>query len=783
MKAIKYLLTGVVILIVATAASIYLILWLSLPAYDGEKSAHVSSALRLQRDQLGYLTVQAATRTDAAYGLGYAHAQERFFQMDLLRRNASGELSALFGPRAVTTDKARRQHRFRQRAEQALLRLPQAHLAILSQYSQGVNDGLADLTVRPFEYLLLQQQPQPWQNSDSLLVVYSMYLDLQGKLGRDEYAMTVLKQAIPEPWYQFLQQASNEWQAAIDSSAITAVPIPDSPYPELLRQQHLTCMSCDVKDATDIGSNNFAVAGNLTTHGSAIIADDMHLGLRVPGTWYKAQLNWRENGQFRQITGLSLPGTPAIVVGSNGDIAWGFTNSTADWSDLITLTLSDDGKRYLTPEGWQPLQYHYDTIRVSSAEDQPLQLTETQWGPVVQFGNSPAYALRWVGYDPQAVNINLLTLETATSAKAALQLSAAVGIPAQNLVVADNRGNIGWGIIGPIPKRQVSDWDTAQDWSTGQQYWDGYLAQSEQPAVLNPSTNRLWTANARTIGGPMYQVLGNGGYDLGARGVQIKDALFMRQQFDEQTLHQIQLDNRAIFLQRWQQLLLNTLQPDVVQQHQLQDYRQFVVNSTSHAAPDAIGYSLVRAFRQQVLKLQFAPLSAYLEQHGARTTDLKYSLETPMWQLLQQKRADTLPTGYASWQDLLLSAILTSKSTLEQQHGNLSDSAWGQLNTAAIAHPLAAAIPALGGWLNMAPTPLAGDSHMPRVQRPAFGQSQRMVVAPGQEQLGILTIPTGQSGHPLSPFYRADHAYWLNEVALPFLPGKQKYQLTLTPKG
>ncbi|MFT7195470.1 MAG: penicillin amidase [Rheinheimera aquimaris] len=154
-----------------------------------------------------------------------------------------------------------------------------------------------------------------------------------------------------------------------------------------------------------------------------------------------------------------------------------------------------------------------------------------------------------------------------------------------------------------------------------------------------------------------------------------------------------------------------------------------------------------------------------------------------MWQLLQLRRPDTLPPGFSDWPALLLAAVLQSKTELEQQYGSLAQSNWGALNEARIQHPLASAIPLLGDWLNMPATPMNGDRHMPRVQLPGFGQSERMVVAPGQEQLGILTIPAGQSGHPLSPFYRADHQYWLNEVALPFLPGEKKYQLLLTPQG
>jgi penicillin G amidase len=785
----KWLLSLIFILVAVLIMAIFTALYISLPAYDTELKADVSATVRVDRDNLGYLSIHAANRQDASYALGFAHGQERFFQMDLLRRNAAGELAALFGGGAISADKQLRQHRFRHRAEQALQQLNAQQTELLQRYTDGVNAGLQQLTLPPFEYWLLRQQPQPWQAADSFLVIYSMYLDLQGKLGRDEYAMTVLKNSIDNDWYQFLQQHSQHWQAAIDASVTPAIHMPRSPYPDILKQQATACQQCDIKDATDLGSNNFAVSGSLTQHGSAILADDMHLSLRVPNTWYKTQLNWRSNQDLVQVTGLSLPGAPAIVVGSNSHIAWGFTNSTGDWHDLIQLTLSDDGKRYLSQQDWLPLQYHYETIKVADAKDQSLELAATHWGPVIYFPASTtkqnpaqAYALRWVGYDPQAVNFHLMDLETATSVQQAVSLAPHLGIPAQNLVIADSAGQIAWTIAGAIPKRSTDyDWDTAQDWSQQPDYWQGYIDPSQQPAIINPSIKRLWTANARTVGGELYTTLGNGGYDLGARGQQIRNQLLAKDTFNEADLQQIQLDNNAVMLARWQQLLLSHLTTEFVAEHQLQQYQQHVTMSSEQARVNAIGYTLVKAFRQQLLQLQFAPLSALLEQQGAASKDLKYSFEPAIWHMLQQQRTDTVVAPYNDWPQLIQSAILSSKQQLEQQQGSIDNSRWGLVNQAKIQHPLAAAIPYLGNWLNMPNTELNGDSHMPRVQNAAFGQSQRLVVAPGQEQLGILTLPGGQSGHPLSPFYRADHTYWLNEVSLPFLPGTKKYQLLLTP--
>jgi penicillin amidase len=777
-KASLYTITGLALL---AALALYSALRASLPQYQGALSADVQAKVALSRDAQGYLTIRAANRQDAAFALGFAHAQERFFQMDLLRRNAAGELSELFGEKALQLDISRRQHRFRDRAEMAVAKLPKPQLLLLQHYTQGVNAALLSLSLPPFEYGLLMSKPRPWQEADSLLVVFSMYLDLQGALGKDELAQQALKQAVPADWYAFLNQHSSDWQAAIDGSEVKAKPMPDSPYP--FAAAKTACRDCSFRDSRDIGSNNFAVAGAISPHGSAILADDMHLGIRVPGTWYKAQLIWGSGEQQHSVAGVTLPGTPSVVAGSNGHIAWGFTNSTADWQDLVKIKAADNPRYYQTAAGDKEYSYNNEVIKIKGKADHIMLVKETQWGPLMA-PPFEGYALRWVAYDEAGINLNLLELEQANSVQQAIALAPKVGIPAQNLLVADKSGNIGWTLIGALPKRQLADMDVPQDWSNGKNYWDGYLEASAYPKLINPSAQRLWTANARTVGGQALQLIGDGGYDLGARGQQIRDALLAKDQHDEKSLHQIQLDHRALFLQRWKQLLLEVLNDDFVKQHQLEAYLSHLKNGAKAAHPDDAGYPLVRAFRDETLELMFAPVAALLETQQLTLSDLKLSPETPGWALLQARRADTLPAGFDSWSVLLQQAVLNSKKKLQQKHRvEVAQLNWGSLNTVELQHPLSKALPLLSPLLDMPAQAMAGDRHMPRVQRPEHGQSERMVVAPGQEQHGILTIPGGQSGHPLSEFYRADHAFWAGEKELGFLPGQEKYLLELQPRG
>ncbi|MFG6413649.1 penicillin acylase family protein [Roseateles sp. DC23W] len=786
MRWLKRVLAGLLLLLTLLALGLWLAVRASLATLDGERDLKgLSAPAEVQRDERGYATVTAENRLDVARALGFVHAQERFFQMDLMRRNAAGELSALVGAKALPLDQGRRVHRFRHRAETGLTALPAGERALLQAYAAGVNAGLATLGGRPPEYLLLRQQPEPWGPADSVLVAYGMYLDLQGAQGRDDIATGLLHDAVPPDWYAFLTQHSADWQAAMDDSRVAAVPLPAGPLPDALRVTKTACSDCRLQDARDLGSNNFAVAAARGAGGRAIVADDMHLGLRSPGTWFKVRMRWKDAVGEHDIAGVSLPGAPLLVAGSNGRVAWGFTNTTSDWADVIRLKLNAAGTHYLSGGVEKPLTRSVERIEIAGQPAVDHVVVESEWGPLLAH-KAPAghaYALRWVAHDAQGMNLRLVQLENAADVDDAVKLAAGTGVPHQNLLVADSAGRIAWTVIGAIPRRVGGDdMDRPQDWSDGRARWQGWLPAAEQPRIVDPADGRLWTANSRMVGGDAMKLLGNGGWDLGARGQQIRDGLRAHEQLDEAGLHAIQLDHRALFLQRWRGLLLErVLTPEFVAAHGLVDYRAAVDKSADAARPEATGYLLVRAFRERALEQIFAPLAGLMEAQGLKARDLKVVPETPGWALIQAARPDTLPAAFNSWPDLLQQAVLESRRQLLDKHGSLAAATWGADNSTAMRHPLSAALPVLSSWLDHASQGMAGDSHMPRVHNHGHGQSERMVVSPGHEELGLLVIPGGQSGHPLSPHYRADHATWLAGEALPFLPGETRHRLVLRP--
>ncbi len=792
------------LLLISSLLIAFSITWLyskvdsALPILNGKETVFgLQDTAVVERDSQGIATIKAKNRVDIAVATGFIHAQERFFQMDLLRRNSAGELASLFGILALDYDKSIRRHRFRERARTIVNNLPDTQRALLQAYTRGVNQGLKYLGSQPFEYLLLQQEPAQWSEEDSILTIFSMYIDLQYHDGQRERSLGLMKAILSADVYAFLNPKGSIWDAAIDSSHFQPSPIPTNAWPTASTTSASATIGPNNADvimnryqADEFpGSNNWAISGEISSTGSAIVANDMHLSIRVPNTWFRASFEYLVNDKPVKITGATLPGTPNIVVGSNGNIAWGFTNSYGDYSDIVILKTTNDAKQYLTPSGAKDFSYHKQIIAIK--DEQPVEITikETIWGPVIGKNHrKELLAYRWVAHDKQAVNLTATELELAQSVKQAFNIAARSGIPSQNMVIGDKAGNIGWTIMGPIPDKSDNIGETPTYWHNGQKKWRGYLAPELYPTVINPKNNRLWTANSRVVGGDMSQKIGNGGYALGARARQIRDNLRSLQAFDEKALLAIGLDDRALFLARWKTFLITkVLNKDSLTKHK--EFNQvknlLLKDKTLQASIDSTAYRLVRNFRINTRDLVFSELNDSFNQldDGYRFRSIRHQVETPLWLLINEQPENFLMRPLKSWSALLNQALkqtIDDMTTLNSnEHQALTDATWGQQNTTAIKHPLSKAVPFIGQWLDMPATPLSGDSYMPKVQGTSFGASERMVVSPGHEETGIFHMPTSQAGHPWSPYYGKGHDDWVNGKASPFLPGKTKYTLTL----
>jgi penicillin G amidase len=890
LRALAVVLLTLAVLAVAALLWLRSRLYASLPQESGERMVSgLAAAVVIERDGLGMPAVHAANRLDAAVALGFLHGQERFFQMDLLRRLAAGELADLVGAAAVPLDRDHRLHRCRAVAAASLRQAAPAERALVEAYSRGVNAGLAALGAAPPEYLALRATPAPWQPADSYLAVLGMFFNLNDSHASEEAVLATLQGRLPRPLFDFIAPVGTEWDAPLLGEAFATPPVPGPEVVDLRRPAGgrsalggtpgrppgadtvaakdagappvlaafepgeprgklngaadggregviaglagmgvATAAAGDPDDAfghpNDAfghpddafghpddafghpddafgvgGSNNWAVSGAHTADGHALIANDMHLGLSLPNTWYRAALRWHDGaGRERQVTGVTLPGTPGVAVGSNGHVAWAFTNSYGDFADLIDLEpVAGDPDSYRAPGGPRHFAHLHERIHVRRQADQDLEVLETIWGPVLPGAQgAPRRALAWTAHFPDAVNLAAFALEGAQNLDEAVEAAHRAGIPPQNFTVADDTGRIGWTIIGKIPRRIGFDGRTPTSWSDGTRRWDGWLDSGEVPALLDPPAGRVWTANARVVDGQMLARLGNAGYDLGARAKQIRDDLLHLERATPRDLLAIQLDDRALFLERWRRLLLDTLSPAAVRQVPRRGELRRVVATTwtGHASTDSAAYRIVREFRGRLEDRIFwslvgiAPAGA--GQPGALHPSKQF--EGPLWRLVQERPPHLLEPRYKTWEDELLAAadaVLAGNARIpagsprgdEAAAGGLANRTWGERNTVTLRHPLSRAIPFLARWLDLPPRQLPGDRDMPRVQGVTFGASERLVVSPGHEDQGIFEMPGGESGHPLSRHYGDGEGAWERGEPTPFLPGPAVVTLRLVP--
>ncbi len=829
---------------------LYLFLRGSLPQLDGEYlTTYLAQDVRVERDVRGIPTIYAEDRSETAFALGFLHAQERFFQMDLLRRRAAGEMAELLGDSLIESDRQVRQHRFKERARSTLEEeLPPNHFRILEVYTDGVNSGLEALSNHSFEYMLLGATPRLWEMEDSLLVVYSMYLELHNQRVARERSLALMKDMLPAEWYDFLTPEGGEWDAPLAGSANKNSPIvpaealnfsigqlenaPQSAA-ELVRY-----INWDYQAKPLPGSNNWAVSGLLSPYRSALLANDIHLPLHNPNIWYRA--SWFiDDG--RRVTGITLPGIPAMVVGSNENISWGFTNSYGDWGDIIPLTMSEDNTRYLTADGWQDFSIKTETINSRSGEPRQVINIETIWGPVIgrdHLGRLLSY--QWLAHSEKAVNLNLLELERTNTTWEGIHLAPQLGLPPQNFLLADHKGNIAWTIAGSIPLRSSYQAETEQQ-PEASYSWTGFLQQQDYPRIVNPAIQRLWTANNRVSSGKDLELIRFDGGDLGARAQQIRNTLFSTEAFKESDFFAMQMDDRAILMQRWAELLKTVVQnyrwqdplaepenakkgpadseiqpsaaehaqedkpfkqeqpglaaeerallagpPAAVLDKELSEIKTALTDKPLVADKNALDYLLVKTFRNRVINQTvgwiYDTLERYYPVHFRRSA-VDQMIEYPVWNLISNTPAHLTPEGFNSWNEFLQSAARESYEELAMSSSKpLMQQTWGDYNKLSIQHPLSRLNSMLAFLLDADDVPMSGDNHMPNVYQHGFGASMRMVVSPGYEANGIMQMPMEQSAHPLSAYSSAGNVDWAEGMPERFLPAETEWTLLLRAK-
>ena len=794
----------------------------SLPPVDGNlRVPDLAAPVIVERDANGVPTIRAESREDAARALGFLHGQDRFFQADLYRRQPAGELAALVGKAAVGVDRRWRPFRLRRVAEEAYRAQPEEIRRALAAYADGMNAGLASLRVRPFEYLLLRERPAPWRPEDSILVLLTMYLTLENPFGGQDIARAELLRVLPPELVSFVEDEEAPWSAPVLGEPAEPRPVPGPDVLDLRAELRAIAEERRRKEEERreeaapgdsaaapgvpfpllVGSNAWAVAGTRTRDGRAILANDMHLPIEIPNTWYRANVVVRSPGaEGLRLVGLFLPGTPWMVVGTNGRVAWGFTALEDDWSDVVELVQPEEGDgngraggdtgeengEPPPPAGWigpdgslHRFRVVRETIEVAHGEPVEIEVRETPWGPAVPAGDR-WYARLWGAARPDGLDATVARFETASSVPELLDLGARAGLPHLNLLAADAEGHVGWVPTGRIPRRIGFDGSLPARSTDPGVGWDGWLPPDDRPRVLDPPGGLLWSANQRMTDDAHAGSLPNRSGAHPVRAWQIAQRLRELPVADERAMLGIQLDDRVFLYDGWREILLAALDEEACRNDaDRREFRRLVAEWKGHASVDSAGFRLLNTFYWETWRIVHGALHDLAVARGARGGP--WLSEPALRRIVLERPEHLLPPAYDTWDALLVDAVDRAIRRLREREPDapLASFTWGRVNVFQMCHPFSGLVPGLSRLLDLPPTPLPGWRWVPRVQTPGGGASERLVVAPGHEEDGILHLPGGISGHPLSPWYAAGHEDWVRGRPSPLLPGPPEHRVTL----
>lgn len=775
------LLLSAVIALGAGTFTLWSLLRASLPRDSGEVAiAGLHAPVTVRRDARGIPVISGADYTDVVTALGFVHAQDRYFQMDVLRRTSAGELSELFGATTISNDRANRVHRFRRVATALLERLPAEHRAGIEAYTRGVNAGLADMGASPFEYLLLRTRPAPWRPKDCLLAHFTMYQTLSTG-ARDERTLDAMRAALSADLVAFLTPETTRF----DCPLIGPPGDPNGPIPIPTDVQRPTPDGEPVAaERHPLGSNGWAVAAQRTADGRAILANDMHLPLFVPNIWYRAQLQWGGSGgagrDDHMLVGVTLPGIHALVAGSNRHVAWGFTNVSGDFEDYIIVEPDPaDPARYLTPDGSEPFGAVIEDINVKGRHPDRMELRSTRWGVIsATDADARPLVLRWPALDPDIVNLALFDMPKARTVDDALAVMRRWYGPPQNAMLADSSGRVAWTVTGWLPRREGFDNRFPASWARPGVGWRGPLDESDRPVLVDPADGVVFSANQRAVPVERSRKIGYA-WSSGERAARIAEVLRASGNHTERTMLDLQLDTVSAKMRFYQRIALEGISADDAE---LAEARRIVESWNGRADADQAAFRILAQFRSRLSERARDPLLKPCASRDSKFRYVWFQSDEPLMRLLEERPANLLPSGYADWPALIRDAFAAA-ATLPAGASSWSDprASWGEANRARISHYLSLAVPALGPLLNMPRDPLPGHSTTVRVQSSTFGASERLVVSPGHESDAILHMPTGQSGNPLSPHYADAQADWVRGEPTPLLAGPPESEFTLLP--
>jgi penicillin amidase len=777
---------GVLVLALFVAWAAYFTLRNTVPSASGTLAVPgLVAPVRIVRDGEGVPHIFANSLEGIHFGIGFAHAQDRLWQMELQRRAVAGRLSEVLGERTLSTDILMRSFDLRGHAERSLAKLPEEARRQLEAYAQGVNAFMARRTGLfepryPIEFLLLRYEPEPWTAADCVAVVKLMALNLSTNIGSETLRLAFASQGLTPAEIADLMPPDPD---------VAPPPLPDlaSLYP-IRKTGPQKQASIPIVDAMigEGASNNWVVAGARTKSGKPLLANDPHLRLAAPSIWYLAHLALeRADGMLVSSAGATLPGVPHVVVGRSNTLAWGFTNTGPDVQDLFIEKINPDNpKEYLTPEGWRPFGSETVTIKVKGQSEYVLERRTTRHGPVMPdffrgIGNALApghvAALAWTALSDEDTTIaaGLMSPEAVRSIDDFFAQMVPYIVPMQSMVVADTAGNIGLIAPGRVPIRDpknivagrapVPGWDATYDWK-------GYIPFDGVPRVKNPAAGAIGTANARMVPADFPYFLTND-WDAPYRQQRVNELVIDRGGHDIESMKAAQADVLSPAVVRLQALMIAAAQAGanvdngILDQLTAWDGRQVM----SGAEP-LIFAAWIREAMRGIFADDLGPV--FDRYFDGRPMTLIRVLEG---QATGRDWCDDRRTKeHESCAQVLADALQRALKDLETRFGpDRKAWSWGAAHVAISEHRPFGLVPYVAPYFNIEVPSPGGDETLNRGKmeysdgRPyanRHASSFRGIYDLGDLERSLFMQTTGQSGNPLSPHYRAFAERWSKDA-------------------
>jgi penicillin amidase len=697
---------SIAVLLLGAFVAVWWYAWRPLPAAAGDLAAPVSAAAAVARDELGVPHIRAASWQDALFLQGYVTAQDRMWQMDTMRRLAAGELAEIFGAEMLESDREARRLRLGRIASALEQRMTPQAREILAAYARGVNFYLErERGNLPVEFTLLGYHPRPWRARDTILLGLYQYRALTTRWQEELRKLRMLEKGDPGK-VAFLFPPRLEWEAAP-------------------------------------GSNAWAVSGRLTASGKPILASDPHLEFSIPSVWYMVHLAAPD----LDVAGASLPGIPAVVIGHNRRIAWGFTNLEYDMQDLYREELDPQSGVYTYRGRKEQAVIEREAVAVKG-QPRPVEIPTlvTRHGPLFVNDEARNYTLRWVAAGSGGWDFPLLDLNRAANWEEFLAALRRYPGPAQNAVYADVDGNIGYHAAGPVPLRPDGcPGDVPSDGASGQCEWSGMIPFEDLPQSFNPDSGIIVSANQNPFpAGYRYPV--SGYFASPDRALRIRELLESRTGWRAEDMLAIQTDVYSRFLHFLARQLLAAWE------------RKPASNQQSREAVEALrgwdGRMEADQAAPMVALLLFEELRKAVARRAAPGGDENYTTR-PAVPAIERLLRERPPDWFPDYDALLVEALASAIDAGERLQGSrVSRWKYGQLRRLQVQHPLFGRLPLFGRYFSLGPAPMSGSETTVKQLNGRLGPSFRMVVDFADLDGSLANLLAGQSGHPLSRHYK-----------------------------